>query len=211
MPQFILNEWMIDSPVHRGHRDLVPAYEDIYKVFSFCKPSEIKVVILGQDPYYSVDYDLNLKANGLAFGVNPLYRGPRNSSIRNIQLELRNCGYDLEDLSLGSLAKQGVLLLNTQLTTMRGKPLFHKGIWDICIKNILKQIPADAVFLIWGNETAEVMAEAMNSSNTLFTSHPSSLSSTRTNYPFTGSKCFILVNEKLVSLGKSPIEWGRKL
>lgn len=170
-------------------------------------PSDVRVVILGQDPYHTPG-----KANGLAFGYSDDYEGPTDSSMANIVSELRT---DLFDFSLSDWSQQGVLLLNTRLSVLEGKPMSHASIgWEEPVSEILKWLDRQhgdrIVWLLWGREarlTAENAGIDASLPNVIATSHPCRYSHTSTSSPFTGSNCFNRANEYLVSIGSQPIRW----
>lgn len=174
----------------------------VLHAIKYCQPKDIKVVILGQDPYHSRDATGTDKAWGLSFGYNPDWKGVTNSSMSNIIKELDNCGYKLEDLSLQGWARQGVLLLNTQLTVELDKPMSHSGIWNKVIHQILSQVPDSAIGLAWGTEAKKVLERYYM--RHLHTSHPCRYSAKRGKRPFLGSGCFTRINEIL----SNPINWG---
>lgn len=129
-----------------------PNKQDVFKCFKKCDPSKLKVVILGQDPYYDGN------ATGLAFAndedklrMSPSLEKIKNTVERTVYNGL-NFGFDQ---TLESWADQGVLLLNTSLTVQSGKPTSHFRIWDLFTKNILKIISKNfpgTIFVLWGNK-----------------------------------------------------------
>lgn len=191
-----------------------PAPSDTFKAFELVEPNEVKVVVLGQDPYHTPG-----KASGLAFGYHRSYSGPVDSSLYNIRAEIeRNYpGTTQEfDLSLESLARQGVLLLNTRLSVEQHKPMSHavKIGWETEIERILKFIAhcydKNVVWLLWGAEARNMVADIVDlrGPNVFYTSHPCKFSHKATDKPFTGSGCFGGVNAYLESIGKQPIKWS---
>lgn len=211
-----VNNWQVEIPpqFELMRSDIMcPARENVFRSLEFPKPEEVRVVILGQDPYHAVDPAGNRKASGLSFGYHQDYRGQLDSSLLNIRDELAESGYNLTDRSLESWARQGVLLLNTQLTTEIGKPLANVGLWDRTVLGILDQIPKNAIWLCWGRY-ARLLADSRNVEFAICTSHPSQYSAHKsTEYApaFRGSRCFELVNANLQMLGRSGIEWGTRL
>lgn len=193
---------------------LCPAIDDVFRALSYFRPEGTKVIILGQDPYHSVDQYGNKKAWGLAFGYNPQYHGKLDSSLMNIHTELEHGGWILEDTSLHSWAKQGVLLLNTQLTTEVGSPLAHRGFWDVVVHEILKQALSSSknilVGLNWGSEARSVMIQHTGDIHLINTSHPCKYSATAGKNPFLGSDCFNHANQILISQDIEPINWGAR-
>lgn len=210
----IINGWEIDD--HSYMQAMHDAYEHSNTVcpeqsltlhaLQYCRPKDIKAVILGQDPYHSRDSNGTDKAWGLSFGYNPEWIGKPNSSMLNILDELIDCDYNTPDLSLQGWARQGVLLLNTQLTVEIDKPLSHNGIWNKIVDQILRQVPEHAVGLAWGNPAKKVLERYYMYH--LHTSHPCSYSANRGKVPFLGSRCFTKVNQILERIGKQPIDWS---
>lgn len=174
---------------------------------------QVRVVILGQDPYHGAN-----QAQGLAFSVAESEKMP--PSLRNMFKELqRDLGISLP--SNGSLirwAKQGVLLLNTTLTVKDGSPASHakKGweeLTDALIEKVaLKKTPL--VFMLWGahaQKKEELIVEAMGKTGVshliLMANHPSPLSATKPPVPFIGCGHFGQANEFLRLQGAEPIVW----
>ena len=186
------------------HKTIFPPKENIFRALNLCDYEDVKVVILGQDPYHELH-----QANGLAFSVNPGVRIP--PSLVNIYKELHS------DLNMtipnhGDLtkwAKQGVLLLNNVLTVEEGKANSHanKG-WETFTLNIVKalnQRDKPLVFILWGNN-ARAKKKYIDTSRHLVleSAHPSPLSAHR---GFFGSRPFSQANEFLVSQGMVKIDW----
>ena len=182
-----------------------PEKQNIFKAFSLTNFENLKVVILGQDPYHGFG-----QAQGLAFSTPANIKNP--PSMVNILKEIND---DLgkksicEDGDLTPWAKQGVLLLNTILTVEEGKPKSHHKLgWEIFTDNIIKYISencSDIVFILWGAPAIAKTKIIDKSKHHILTSpHPSPLSSYR---GFFGSKQFSKTNEILTSLKKEPINW----
>ncbi|MDU4891110.1 MAG: uracil-DNA glycosylase [Clostridium sp.] len=182
-------------------------YPDKYNIFNALKLTpyeEVKVVILGQDPYHGPG-----QAHGLSFSVQPGIQTP--PSLQNMYKELRddlgcfipNNGY------LVPWAQQGVLLLNTVLTVEAGKANSHrkKG-WENFTDEVIKKLnerDKPIVFLLWGNNAKEKMNLITNPNHFILTTvHPSPLSATR---GFMGCKHFSKTNEILKELGEKEINW----
>lgn len=181
-----------------------PKDSDIMKCFSFNEPKDIKVVILGQDPYHGPK-----EACGLAFSVNKDVTIP--PSLRNIYKELKN---DLgiqppKHGDLTSWAKQGVLLLNTCLTVAKDKPGSHADVgWNLLTDEIIHMLSekGNKVFILWGNHAKSKKDFIVKEKNhVIMTSHPSPFAA---NKGFFGSKPFSKTNEYLVSKGIKPIDWS---
>lgn len=183
-----------------------PRKEDIFSSFKYCSLKKLKVVILGQDPYYNKN-----QADGLCFSVQNGTKIP--PSLRNIFIEVNNCFNNKETPSNGSLvhwAIQGILLLNSILTVREGFPKSHKEIgWEVFTNRIIHFISENkknVVFLLWGKH-AKMKKKFINQLNdhyVLETSHPSPFSAY---HGFFGSKHFIKTNIFLYEKGKCPIKW----
>lgn len=185
------------------HYTCFPPHKQIYHAFNFCDYEDIKVVILGQDPYHELN-----QANGLAFSVNKGVRIP--PSLVNIYKEA------MEDVGIaqphsGDLtpwARQGVLLLNTVLTVREHQANSHKGHgWEIFtdhIVEIMNEREKPLVFILWGNQ-ARAKARMIYPRHLVIQSpHPSPLSASR---GFFHSHPFSRCNEFLVAHGQLPIDW----
>jgi uracil-DNA glycosylase len=181
-----------------------PKGMQIFSAFEYCRFDNIKVVIIGQDPYHGVG-----QANGLCFSVNDGIKMP--PSLVNIFKEIRN---DLgkEFPKTGNLerwARQGVLLLNATLTVRAHSPGSHqnKG-WETFTDAVIKTISDQkegVVFLLWGSY-AQRKGEVIDTSKHLVLSsaHPSPFAANR---GFFGSRHFSKANAYLEENGKSPIDW----
>ena len=181
-----------------------PAGDDIFNAFHLTPLEQVKVVILGQDPYHN-----DGQAHGLCFSVKSRVEIP--PSLVNIYKELHNdLGCEIPgDGYLEKWAKQGVLLLNTVLTVRAHAPNSHHGIgWeqftDAAIR-VLDEQDQPMVFILWGRP-AGLKAEMITNPNHLVLKapHPSPLSAYR---GFFGSKPFSKTNEFLEAHGSTPIDW----
>tara|TARA_B100000768_G_scaffold130505_1_gene121091 strand:- start:72 stop:737 length:666 start_codon:yes stop_codon:yes gene_type:complete len=182
-----------------------PAKEDIFKALQQTCFNDLRVVIIGQDPYHDKG-----QANGLSFSVKDTVAHP--PSLKNIFKELESdLGIAIpKSGNLERWATQGVLLLNATLTVAAHKPASHqkKG-WETFTDAIISGISTHkngVVFLLWGG-FAKKKAKKIDVSkhHILSSGHPSPLSANR-GYWF-GNKHFSLTNEYLVSQGKTPINW----
>ena len=185
-------------------KTIYPPYDDIFNAFKLTPLNEVKVVILGQDPYHEKG-----QAHGLAFST-PAGR-PKPRSLNNIFKEI-NAEYDYpipESGCLESWANQGVFLLNTVLTVEEGNANSHsKCGWQIFTDNVIKLLDCQTqpiVFLLWGKQ-AEKKKELIKNPNhlVLITSHPSPFSARR---GFFGSNHFIKANEFLKQNNLKEINW----
>lgn len=184
---------------------LVPEMSLVFRAFEATYLNEVKVVIIGQEPYPT-----KLKAAGLAFAL-PFLHGAKSNSLNNIAKEMQSdLGLPLEDSSLYNWACQGVLLLNNVLTCEEGKPNAHAHIgWqdftDAVLAAVLKQDP-NVVVIAWGT-SARSKAAKFNIKNLIESAHPSPQSAPR---GFFGSKPFSRANAMLQASGKEPIKWELK-
>lgn len=188
-------------------RKIYPIRGNVFRAFKHASYSELKVVILGQDPYHGLD-----QANGLAFAVNDNRHFP--PSLSNIKEEIkRDLGVELQDRTLMSIAKQGVLLLNTVLTVRAGQPGSHQNMgWEIFTDFIIKEINKKedpVVFMLWGSQ-AHKKARFLDDEKhlVLTSSHPSPLSVYR---GFDGCGHFSQANNFLIQKNKEPIKWGEDI
>ena len=185
-------------------KTVYPPYEDIFNAFKLTPLNNVKVVILGQDPYHEEG-----QAHGLAFSTPEGRPIPR--SLKNIFKEINEeYSYPIpESGCLESWAKQGVFLLNTVLTVERGNANSHgKCGWQIFTDNVIKILNKQnqpIVFLLWGKQ-AEKKKELITNPNhlVLITSHPSPFSARR---GFFGSNHFRLANEFLKKNNIEEIDW----
>ena len=182
-----------------------PEKKNIFKAFSLCKIEDLKVVILGQDPYHGFG-----QAQGLSFSTPKEIKNP--PSMVNILKEIND---DLgtksicEDGDLIPWAKQGVMLLNTILTVEEGLPKSHHNLgWEVFTDNIIKYINDNkngVVFILWGSPAISKSKLIDKSKHHILSApHPSPLSSYR---GFFGCKHFSKTNEILNKLGKTQIIW----
>ena len=182
-----------------------PEKQNIFKAFSLTKLDNLKVVILGQDPYHGFG-----QAQGLAFSTPANIKNP--PSMQNILKEIHS---DLgkksfcEDGDLTPWAKQGVLLLNTILTVEEAKPKSHHNLgWEVFTDNIIKYISdncEDTIFILWGSPAISKTKLIDRKKHHILTApHPSPLSSYR---GFFGCKHFSQTNDILKSLNKEAIIW----
>jgi len=176
-----------------------------------CAPGDVRVVILGQDPYHGPG-----QAHGFAFSVPDGVRPP--PSLRNIFIELsRDCGCPLRRSgSLLAWSRQGVLLLNTVLTVEAGRPGSHAGRgWEPltdAIVAVVAALPKAKVFLLWGAQaqSKREQIEAVSAPLLVLTAnHPSPLSARRPPQPFLGCGHFSQANRYLAAQAVGPIDWCR--
>jgi uracil-DNA glycosylase len=185
-----------------------PPKKNLFEAFKYFKPSETKVVILGQDPYPTEG-----QAHGLAFSVQDGVRIPR--SLCNIYSELKHEFPELvgcPQLSTGNLTRwayEGVLLLNTALTVPEGKANAHAKFWRSITDGIIADINEcceGIVFMLWGNNAKKKEKLINTDKNYIFKcAHPSPLSANRGDWFYNSQ--FQLCNIYLELRGKEGIKW----
>lgn len=186
-------------------KTIFPEESFILEALKLTPLNEVKVVILGQDPYHGIG-----EANGLCFSVNDGVKIP--PSLRNIYKELSNDIAGFQNPNHGNLhhwAKQGVLLLNTSLTVVKDQANSHSKIgWVQFTNKIIESISnknEQVVFILWGKNAHDKMEFINPNKHRIIKSvHPSPLSASR---GFFGSKPFSKTNDYLIANNKTPIEW----
>lgn len=183
---------------------IFPSYNNIFNALRYTDYDNVKVVILGQDPYHG-----DGEAHGLSFSVQDGVKRP--PSLNNIFKELY---YDLGIIrtrnDLSDWAEQGVLLLNSIMTVERNRPLSHKDKgWEIFTDDIIQKLnerEKPVVFVLWGNYARSKKILITNPQHYIIESvHPSPLSASR---GFFGSKPFSKINHFLEVNHIEPIDWG---
>ena len=185
-------------------KEIYPAEKDIFNAFNYTPLEQVKVVIIGQDPYHGEN-----QAHGMCFSVKKGVKLP--PSLRNIYKELYN-DLSIEPAEHGHLEKwanQGVLLLNTVLTVEKGKAGSHqkKG-WEKFTDKVIKILNdrENIVFLLWGSPAQKKAKNVDKNKHLILKSvHPSPLSAHR---GFFGQHHFSKCNEYLKTIGKKPIDWS---
>ncbi len=197
-------EMMDFIDVEYENKTIYPPYEDIFNAFKFTPPDNVKVVILGQDPYHEEG-----QAHGLAFSTPDGRPIPR--SLKNIFKEIASeFSYPIPNSgSLEKWARQGVFLLNTVLTVEEGNANSHsKCGWQTFTDNVIRILDNQnqpIVFLLWGKQAEKKKELIANPKHlVLITSHPSPFSARR---GFFGSNHFMMANDFLKENGVSEIEW----
>ncbi len=186
------------------HKIVYPEYAHIFDCLRYTDYSDVKVVIIGQDPYHGES-----EAHGLCFSVRDGV--PRPPSLNNIFKELYNdLGITKVDNDLTSWARQGVLLLNSIMTVVKDHPLSHKDKgWEIFTDNIIRYLnnrEKPIVFVLWGSYARSKKELITNKKHLIIESvHPSPLSANR---GFFGSKPFSKINNFLISQNMEPIDWS---
>lgn len=185
---------------------IYPQMDELWTAFKLTPYNQVKVVILGQDPYHGPG-----QAHGLSFSVKPGVRIP--PSLRNMFKELaEDIGCEVPtDGNLTGWAKQGVLLLNTVLTVREGQAHSHKKQgWETFTDEVIRKLSAreePIVFVLWGRPAQEKKQLIDLSKHAVVESfHPSPLSASR---GFFGSKPYSKTNHILQSWDATPIDWRR--
>lgn len=204
IPELVTHPVLAKVAAARKESVVYPASEQVYSALQITHFDQVRVVLLGQDPYHGAG-----QAHGLAFSVPERIKAP--PSLRNIHKELDRdlgmAGNRANDLS--AWAKQGVLLLNTVLTVGADKAGSHRGWgWEDVTDTIIRVLShrrEHLVFLLWGNDAKKKIPLIDTGRHSVLTSsHPSGLSAYR---GFLGCGHFSQVNLKLAALGQKPILW----
>ena len=197
LEQFLANELASSTSIY-------PPLDRVFACLDDVAPDDVRVVLLGQDPYHQPG-----QATGRAFEVPAGFRLP--PSLRNV-MKLMARDLDTSDVPSGSLAhwpSQGVLLLNTLLTVKKGEPRSHRGVgWETVTDRIIEVVAATgrrSVFLLWGEHAQSKAALVTGEHNLILTApHPSPLSAHR---GFFECRHFSQTNDWLTSHGELPIMW----
>ena len=204
----------------RAEQTIYPAQDDILNALAYTPADQVKVVILGQDPYHGPN-----QAMGLSFSV-PATQTKLPPSLRNIYKELvADLGCDTPATGdLSNWARQGVLLLNTTLTVREHAANSHSKLgWQTLTDYVVRrccELPQPVVFLAWGAHAIKMVEQTMVATGAgatthkycLASTHPSPLSVNRAakGVPaFMGSRPFSQANELLASCGQEPIDWAK--
>lgn len=188
--------------------EVYPDMHDIFNALRYAAYNDIKVVIIGQDPYHEPG-----QAHGLSFSVKRGIEPP--PSLKNIYKEISSdLGLTMPN-GIGELtcwARQGVLLMNAVLTVRRGQANSHRGKgWEIFtdrVISLLNEREKPIVFLLWGGNAKQKIPLITNPNHLILTSvHPSPLSAYN---GFFGCKHFSKCNEFLAAHGEQPIDWSVK-
>ena len=184
-------------------KTIFPKYENIFDALRFTDYDDVKVVILGQDPYHGLG-----EAHGLSFSVREGVKMP--PSLQNIFKELySDLGIKRTKSDLTDWAQEGVLLLNSIMTVVKDTPLSHKNKgWEIFTDTIISKLnerEEPVIFLLWGSFARSKKELITNKRHKIIESvHPSPLSANR---GFFGSKPFSKINNYLKEIGKEEIKW----
>ena len=177
--------------------DTLPARDDVFRALMLPR-EEVRVVIVGQDPYPTPGH-----AHGLAFSV-PATQSTLPKSLHNIFTELRDdLGEQRTSGNLEDWVRQGVLLLNRVLTVRAGQPGSHRGRgWELFTEHILRAVQPD-VAILWGSDAGKAR-DFFPDATIIASAHPSPLSAYR---GFFGSRPFSRANAALLARGHEPIRW----
>lgn len=192
----------LQTEVSNGQR-FTPTFKYVFKAFEECHYDDVKVVIVGQDPYPQMHI-----ADGLAFSCS---RNPRTEKSLQyihsaIQKTVENAQPSVQNLQY--LADQGVLLLNTALTTRIGKPGTHQDIWKPFISHLFNELSLnkpDLTYLLLGKK-AEQWEDLIDNDNVVKASHPAS-AAYAAKHEWDCNDCFNKVNEILASQELPSIDW----
>tara|TARA_Y100000389_G_scaffold205111_1_gene263338 strand:+ start:2162 stop:2812 length:651 start_codon:yes stop_codon:yes gene_type:complete len=182
--------------------EILPPPELRFRAFDLCPLNDIKVCILGQDPYFHRE-----EAMGLCFSVPENIKIP--PSLRNIFKELKeDTGIERTNTDLTNWASQGVLLLNTALSVREHCPNSHSKQWKVLTDKLIQHISNNnkgVIFVLWGGN-AKIKEDLIDVSkhHILKSSHPSPLGAYR---GFLGCKHFSKINEILLNQKQLPIDW----
>ncbi len=192
--------------------DVCPPASLLFRALESVRPADVRVAIVGQDPYPTPG-----NADGLAFSVSRSARLP--GSLRTLYRELERSVQGWRCPPHGSLerwSEQGVLLLNTVLTTRAGDPMSHGGLgWQAFTRAVLRHVQRASpfvVFMLWGQKALQSVGPVVDEGRHLVlrSSHPSPLSENRAikGQGFVGNDHFTEANRQLVKRGLAPIEWS---
>lgn len=196
-------DYLMDM-LDKSKKTIYPSPENIFRVFDI-NPQDIKVVILGQDPYYNPG-----QAMGLAFSVNSHTKTPK--SLINIFKELKSdLGIERTNPDLTDWHEQGVFLLNTALSVPEKAPNAHKKYWKAFTNDLIRYLATrnpNIIYIMWGNNAkfyGQKIKYYLNSNDLIhYSPHPSPLSAYQ---GFFNSKPFSWTNQKLKKLGQKEIKW----
>jgi uracil-DNA glycosylase len=212
-----------DYLVIKDKPNIFPSYKNIFNFTNYSTFEDLRVVILGQDPYHGLYYDVNNKAyypqaTGLAFSVpkNCSNLPPSLTNIYNNLMKFDHIAWKPTHGCLEYWAYQGVLLLNTSLTVEKSKPNSHQAIWSMFTDELISSISEkhpELIFVLWGSNALSKMNHIKNKDKHHFiiSSHPSPLSvhSKIKNYdPFYETDHFGKINKILMNKNKDNcIDW----
>ena len=203
LPFFALDLPAVEGALAAETRRVLPERSQVFAALEMTQPEDVRIVILGQDPYPTPGH-----AHGLAFSVEP-HVTPLPRSLANMVREIEaDVGRPRRSGDLRDWARQGVLLLNTALTVPEGAADGHRRIgWERLTPQVLDRVAGrPTAFVLWGKR-AQDAARAIPEGEHLMirTAHPSPLSARK---GFFGSRPFGRVNAWLAARGERPIDWA---
>jgi uracil-DNA glycosylase len=194
-----------------NEKSICPPRNMIFNAFKYFKANEVKVVLIGQDPYHSVDKSSGIKhANGMAFSIS---KGVKNvpPSLRNIFKEIGGSSIRTNG-NLEDWAKQGVLLINKVLTVKPGKAKSHNKIgWETVTKHVITQVAnlnKNTVFILLGRDAQSMQRSILKGNKEAYilcAGHPSPMNKKGN---FLGSQVFEKTNELLEMMDIPQIKWN---
>ena len=199
----ILNDQHISNLIY-------PNRQDIFRALFYSSPKDIRLVILGQDPYISEEYG-KPQAMGLSFSIPKIHR-KIPPSLKNIFNEIKNCYPNYIIPKHGLLKrwarKENILMLNSALTVIAGKSNSHMKLWQDFTDKLIEWFQENnegTTFLLMGNFAKSKKILICTNKHTIFeTAHPSPLSAYT---GFNNSNIFKMIDEHLINQGKHPIMW----
>lgn len=206
----VVNERLHD--MEKRHEAYNPQFRSLFRALALIQPEKVKAVILGQDPYPDARY-----STGVAFSI------PKDIEAKDFPPTLNtllkeystDTGYSLPSHgNLEGWSRQGVLLWNVVPSCKHGQSLSHDwDEWSYLTKEILTRLSTQGgiVFAFLGTVARRYIDSIdITKNSTLVTSHPSPRGSQNSRTPFVGSRIFTVINDHLVNMGQSPIDWELK-
>lgn len=204
----------ISKEIKKG-KTIVPEQENIFRAFVLTPLDQVKVVIIGQDPYIDT-VEGNIRATGLSFSNNPKIQNfpPSLKNILNrVHDNYPNCNVENSTGDLTSWALQGVLMLNMSLTTNLGTSDAHGGIWKGLISRVITAIEEqnpNCIYVLWGLKAIELETKMYLRGIIFKSTHPSGRSASKSSkdiIAFNDNKHFLQINRELKRLKKEQINW----
>jgi uracil-DNA glycosylase len=211
----ILNSWLdfltqlnlretVETLLDQVYREenVLPPRAEVLSLFKLINPQDVRVVIIGQDPYHTPGV-----ANGIAFATKNSKTPP---SLKNIFKELQNdLGIVRTDNDLSDWVRQGVLLINSVFTVRAGEPNSHQHVgWQAIVQKILSglnEMNSEIIYCLWGNNAKYLYNNLeVRNKNCIISAHPSPFSYAR---GFAGSTPFSKINKMLRMIGGQEIKW----
>jgi uracil-DNA glycosylase len=205
----------------KDNTNVFPCFKNIFNFTKFCSPEDVKVILLGQDPYpglfcNQLDKNYYPQATGLAFSVPK--QSPIPASLVNIYDNMKRFGHQIFKPEHGNLeywAYQGVLMLNTSLTVEKSKPNSHQKIWSMFTDELIEVFTkkyTDLIIVLWGGSALNKMNIIKNKDKQEFviSSHPSPLgfkNMLKTSPSFYEGDHFGKINSILKNKNKKEIDW----